>query len=73
MSIRIRNKNRLKKLLTAKGIYDETPDSNIEQLNKQIVDLAINKKPEIVKVIEKAKREKKEKPIRTSLLLCKRR
>ena len=71
----MRKENRIKnirKLLTALGIYDSTPDTNIERLNKEIVDLAITKKPELVKTIEKQKREKKEKPVRTSLLLCKR-
>jgi hypothetical protein len=58
--------------LTARGIYDSTPDTNIERLNKEIVDLAITKKPELIKEIDKKKREKKEKPIRTSLL-CSRR
>ena len=77
---RIKN---LKKLLTARGVYDVTPDTNIERLNKEIVDLAITKKPELIKLVEdsrngtksqfikeidKKKREKKEKPIRTSLL-----
>ena len=81
---RIKN---LKKLLTARGIYDSTPDTNIERLNKEIVDLAITKipaykqavdvalrtkKPELIKELDKKKREKKEKPIRTSLL-CSRR
>ena len=63
---------KLKKLLTARGIYDSTPDTNIERLNKEIVDLAITKKPELIKELDKKKREKKEKPIRTSLL-CSRR
>jgi hypothetical protein len=67
---RIKN---LRKLLTARGIYDATPDSNIERLNKEIVDLVITKKPELIKELDKKKREKKEKPIRTSLLLAKRR
>jgi len=66
---RIKN---LKKLLTARGIYDSTPDTNIERLNKEIVDLAITKKPELIKELDKKKREKKEKPIRASLL-CSRR
>ena len=66
---RIKN---LKKLLTARGIHDSTPDTNIERLNKEIFDLAITKKPELIKELDKKKREKKEKPIRTSLL-CSRR
>ncbi len=80
---RIKN---LKKLLTARGLYDSTPDTNIERLNKEIIDLAITKKPELkrlvedsqngtksklIKEINKQKREKKEKPIRTSLLCSK--
>ena len=62
---------RLKQLLTAKGYYDSTPDTNIERLEKQMVDLTIQhtKKPELVKELDKKKREAKEKPIRTSLLL----
>lgn len=72
MKYKNRSKN-IKKILIARGIYDSTPDSNIERLNKDIVDLVVSKKPEIVKTIEKAKKEKKEKPIRTSLLLCNRR
>ena len=62
----------IKKLLTARGVYDETPDTNIERLSKEIVDIAVTKKPELVKTIEKKKRDQKEKPIRTSLL-CSRR
>ncbi len=72
----MKRKNRsanIKKLLTARGIYDNTPDSNIERLNKDIVDLSVSNKSNIVKLIEQKKREKKDKPIRTSLLLCKRR
>ena len=64
---RIKN---LKKLLTARGIYDSTPDTNIERLSKEIVDLAITKKPELIKELDKKKREKKEKPIRTSVASC---
>ena len=72
----MKRKNRsanIKKLLTARGIYDNTPDTNIERLNKDIVDLSVSNKSNIVKLIEQKKREKKDKPIRTSLLLCKRR
>lgn len=62
---------RLKELLTAKGYYDSTPDTNIERLEKQLVDVTIKntKKPELGKELDKKKREAKEKPIRTSLLL----
>jgi len=38
--------------LTARGIYDSTPDTNIERLNKEIVDLAITKKPELIKELD---------------------
>ena len=72
----MKKQNRIKnirKILIARGIYDPTPDSNIERLNKEIVDLAVSKKPELIKELDKKKREKKEKPIRTSLLLAKRR
>lgn len=70
----------VKEKLIAKGFYDKTPDTNIEALNKSIIDnmtdnmanLNTNtlKKSPLVKEIEKQKNKKKEKPIKTSLLLC---
>lgn len=63
---------RLKKILMKKGFYDTSPDTNIERLEKKMVDLAIKKKPELIKELEKTKKEAKEKPIRTSLLCVKR-
>jgi hypothetical protein len=72
--------DRVKEKLIARGLYDVSPDTNIERLNKQIVDnitdkledtnLSTLQKSPLIKQIEKNKKKNKEKPIRTSLLLC---
>lgn len=69
--------DRVKEKLIARGLYDTTPDTNIERLNKSIVDnitkkLEVNhlQKSPLIKTLEKNKKKNKEKPIRTSLLLC---
>ena len=80
---RIRHKTlseKLKDKLIARGIYDATPDTNIERLNKAMVDnitskmedtnLSTLQKTPLMKAIEKSKKKNKEKPIKTSLLLC---
>ena len=65
--------------LIARGLYDKTPDTNIERLNKSVVDHITDKiedtnlsmgKTSLAKAIEKNKKKNKEKPIKTSLLLC---
>lgn len=72
--------DRVKEKLIARGLYDATPDTNIERLNKQLVDnitdkledtnLSTLQKNPLIKQLEKNKKKNKEKPIRTSLLLC---
>lgn len=65
----------IKKILEKRKQYDSTPDTNIERLEKNIIDISLEpsskREPELLKEIKKKK--KKEKPIRTSLLLCNRR
>jgi uncharacterized protein HemY len=71
---------RVKEKLIARGLYDKTPDTNIEILNKTMVDHITDKledsnvstlqKSPLIKAFEKNKKKHKEKPIKTSLLLC---
>lgn len=71
---------RIKEKLIARGLYDATPDTNIETLNKKMVDHITDKlddsnistlqKSPLIKAFEKNKKKLKEKPIKTSLLLC---
>lgn len=61
---------KIKELLEKKGAYDSTPDTNIERLEKKIIDLSLEskKQPALVKEINTIKKKKKEKPINTSIL-----
>jgi hypothetical protein len=80
MKAPIKLSDRVKEKLIARGLYDKTPDTNIERLNKSVVDHITNKmedtnlstlkKTPLTKAIEKNKKKNKEKPIKTSLLLC---
>lgn len=74
--------DKLRDTLIARGLYDKTPDTNIESLNKSIVDNIIKKfdsmevktlkKSPLTKELENRKKKLKDKPIKTSLLLCNR-
>jgi hypothetical protein len=65
----------IKKILEKRKQYDSTPDTNIERLEKDMIDISLEpsskREPQLLKEIKKKK--KKEKPIKTSLLLCYRR